>query len=169
MNKKIFYVFCLSILIAQSGVFTNSCFAKSNSTVPAMDSKMFIPGLPQLEKGETMKAYGIMGGEAVTLLSGLIFMVSSNSEYSKYKGLDSTATPAEFDSHYNKSNSYGTMSIASFVLMAGIYAYSVADAMFLSKPSSKAIKKHYKKVKKYGLYLEPQGNGIVLCARRTYE
>jgi hypothetical protein len=169
MNKRIFCAFCIVILITQSGIFTNSCFAKSNSTPPAMDSKTFIPGLPQLEKGETLKAYGIMGGEAVTLLSGLTLMLSSNSEYSKYQALDSTAVPAEFDSHYNKSNSYGTMSIASFVLMAGIYAYSVADAMFLSKPSSKAIKKYYKKVKKYGLYLEPQGNGIVLCARRTYE
>ncbi|MDD2889541.1 MAG: hypothetical protein PHE49_02735 [bacterium] len=167
MNTKIFYVFCISILITQSGVLTNSCFAKSNSTASVIDSKMFIPGLPQLEKGETIKSYGIMGGEAVTLLSGLIFMVSSSSEYSKYKGLGATATPAEFDSHYNKSNSYGTMSIASFVLMGGIYAYSVADAMFLSKPA--VVKKHYKKIKKYGLYFEPQGNGIALCARRTYE
>jgi hypothetical protein len=169
MTKKIFCVFCVSIFIVQSGFLTNSCFAKSNSPTQTIDSKMFIPGLPQLEKGETMKAYGIMGGEAVTLLSGLIFMVSSNSEYSKYKALDSTAAPAEFDSHYNKSNSYGTMSIASFALMGAVYAYSVVDAMFLSKPSPKTVKKHYKKVKRYGIYLEPQGNGITLCARRDYE
>lgn len=162
MGKKILFV--ISMCLTEQFLII-SVYAGTK-----LEGKMFVPGLVQLENKETTKAYGIMSGEAVTLLAGLTFLGLSNSEYSKYKDLTATASQEEFDTHYNNSNTYGTISIISLIGAVGIYAYSVWDAMN-SKPVKKipAKKKYRKKTKRYSLSFEPQGNGIALCARGNYE
>ena len=143
MYKKIICLISLSVFIGHCDIFASSYSyqRKAKPTKTIENVSPFIPGLPQLNKGETIKGYGIIGGEGVTLLSGVVFWISSASEYSAYKNLGATATQADFNSHYNNSNLFGTISIMSFVFTGAVYAYSVVDAMFLSKPAGKTGEK----------------------------
>jgi hypothetical protein len=144
MGKKIFLAVFLLVFISQM------CFAKNEIGV-----KTFIPGMVQLGNGETIKGWSIIGGEAVTLIGGVVGWYLSESEYDKYKSLPKTATQDEFDKHLNNSEFYGTVAVGSFIGFGAIYLYSVIDAIWLSRKSES---------ERQGLYLEPKKDGVALYA-----
>jgi len=142
MCKKIFLISFLSVFVSQSG------FAKNE-----IGFKTFIPGMVQLENGEKIKGWCIIGGEVLTLLAGGISWYWSEREYDKYKKLPSSASKDEFDKHINNSEFYGTVAIGSFIGFGAIYLYSIIDAIWFSHSS-----------KKYDLQFVHKKDGVFLSA-----
>ncbi|MCX7995757.1 MAG: tetratricopeptide repeat protein [candidate division WOR-3 bacterium] len=89
----------------------------------------FIPGAGQLIKGEDKKGKLIMLGSSLSLISSVLLWIETMNKQQNYLGIgpDSVEYMDEYYSEYNK---WFRISVFGSTLFAGIYFYSIFDAIF---------------------------------------
>jgi hypothetical protein len=148
-------ILILSLLGQTSLIETN--IVERESLKQENKVKALLPGLIQYDRGQKLKGEVLMWTASVSLVMGLTTWYRSDREYDTYLSLPKGASRKEFDRHYNASNSYGTISIVSFVAFGSTFLYSLVDVIWLGGTTER-----------YGLYLAPGMEDIGLCAVRRF-
>jgi tetratricopeptide (TPR) repeat protein len=95
----------------------------------------FIPGIGQFMKGEDNKGRVIIAASGLSLTTAIITWAVSDSKHNHYLSLGPEDTD-EMESAYNDYNRWRKVSIIAATTFAGIYIYSIFDAILTRKPSN---------------------------------
>jgi len=92
---------------------------------------MLIPGLQQLRSGQKGKGLTLMGMEAVSLACAIGYRVSSNDWKDQYDNLPAGLSRSEYDHYFHEADKRRTRSNRFFWLAGAVYAYHLADLLWL--------------------------------------
>ncbi len=102
--------------------------AALNQQLEALKRSLFFPGLGQLYRGQQVKGFSLLAAEVV-LLGGFALC---QSQYAETRDRYLTEiNPAQMESLYDEVNLYYRAKYAAAILAAGVYLYSLYDALFL--------------------------------------
>ena len=90
-----------------------------------------IPGLYQLKTGEKNKGWTLMGLEAVSLIAGVGYRLSSNDWKDQYDNLPAGLLQSEYDRFFDGAQSRRQWSNRFFWLAGAVYVYNLADVLML--------------------------------------
>jgi tetratricopeptide (TPR) repeat protein len=93
-----------------------------------------LPGWGQTYNGEPKKGLAL-GTLALGCLAGTAYSyLQAQNAYSEYSSLGSSASRAEFDDAYGRTQNWGTANHVFYALFGAFYAYTLVDAALDAKP-----------------------------------
>jgi hypothetical protein len=93
--------------------------------------KRFLPAVPQYTGGRRKTAYMLIGGEAVTIIGGILSYRSSNHLYDDYLRQRNPYAPSSLRLR-DKAKFRRTISNMLFVVTGGVYLFGVVDSFLWS-------------------------------------
>ena len=90
-----------------------------------------IPGIYQMQIGETTKGRVLLGLEAAALIGGFAYRSSSNDWLDQYNALNKSNPESEFDRYFKEAQDRRSTSNRFFWVAGALYLYNWADVLWM--------------------------------------